>query len=215
MDEMKRITSQEMKEIMDDRFPIDNVIDYHGLELHVKRVIPVAVMKTIVESVTSSCFNSETGEYMPEFKEFAINLCIVQAFTNIELPEDRDEQYRLLFSTDLMAHIIPAIDSDVLDNMTRAIYERCNVINDANRVAFEHELMTVMQSVTQIADGIDGLFSGLSQSDIQNLVHAIGANGIDEEKLVKAVVSEQNRLRGEEDGNVTPFPFAGTVKQEE
>lgn len=215
MNENKMITYSMMAEIMNDYFPTESIIDYRGMELRVRHVVPVAVMKTIVDNVTSGCFDKETGEYMPEFKEFGLKLCIVEAYTNVELPGDIEAQYNLLYNSDLMENIIPAVSAEQLDEIERAIRDRCRVINDANRVAFEHELAAAMQSVTQIAESFAGLFDGISQGDIQNLVKAIGTNGIDEEKIVKAVVSEQNALRGENEASITPLPLAdGEDKKE-
>ena len=195
MDEMKRITIENMAEVISDRFPNEQHIDYYGNDLVVKWALPFYIVKALVASIADSCFDNETGVYTPENKDFAVRLCVVGAYTNVDIPADPEEQYTLLYGTDLIRYVFSAINPDQLDVIMKSVDERCKDRFDARRNAMEREFELFMDGAKQLLDSVAGLFDGVSQDDMKKMIGAIGENGIDEEKIVKAVVAEQNKLR--------------------
>ncbi len=199
MDEMKRITIENMAEVISDRFPNEQHISYYGNDLVVLRVIPFYAVKALVTSISDACFDKDTGEYIPENRDFATRLCIVGAYTNVDVPEDTESQYAMLYGSDLIDHVYAAISNDQLDTIIRSVTERCKDRSDARAAAMEREFNSFMDSANQFLNSIAGLFDGVSQDDLKKMISAIGEGGIDEEKIVKAVVAEQNKLRDEHD----------------
>lgn len=202
MDEMKRITIENMAEVISDRFPNEQHIDYYGNDLVVKWAIPFYMVKALVSSIANSCFDKETGTYTPENKDFAVRLCVVDAYTNVDIPDDPEDQYTLLYGTDLIRYVFAAINPDQLDVIMKSVDERCEDRFDARRNAMEREFETFMDGAHRLLDSIAGLFDGVSQDDLKKMIGAISDGGIDEEKIVKAVVAEQNKLRSEASGEV-------------
>ena len=202
------ITFDKISEIKADYFPDESVVDYHGEELIVKRVIPFNLFCLIVRHVTDLCFNPETMEYMPEKLEFAIRLCVADAYTNISFPGDTEEQYGILYGTDLWDVLMDYISTSQYADMCNAIHSAISVRNNANRAMFEREIQMITSQVEQLGQDLAGIFNGVSANDVKNLVSAIGNGGVDEEKIVQAVVAEQNKLRGDASGEVIQFPLA-------
>ena len=202
MSEQKMISVEKMDEIMKDYFPAETVIDYHGQELVVYRTVPFIVFCDMVRKIAGACFNPDTGEYMPEVREFATRASVMEAYTNIRVPQNPEHQYQMLYCTDLWDIIINAISGSQYLDLDTSIDERIRVRNDANRVEFESEVQRVVDTITQTGEQITEIFQNVSADDLQNLVGAIENGAVDENKLVQAVVSEQNKLRKENEAPV-------------
>lgn len=201
--EMKMISIEKMDEIMNDYFPAEETVDFHGEELTVQKRIPFALVCEMVKKVADSCFN-EDGEYSPEVRDFAMKLCCVEAFTNVRLPENNVEhQYQIINRTDLWFRMLQVIDPYQMDEINNAIQDRIDARLDANRAAFEHDVNRMLDAVNDVGKQVSDLFNNVSTEDIQKLVAALGEHGVDEEKIVQAVVAEQNKAREAKTEEVT------------
>ena len=195
--EMKMISIEKMDEIMNDYFPTEETVDFHGEELTVQKRIPFALVCEMVKKVADACFD-DNGEFSPEVRDFALRLCCVEAYTNVRLPEDNVEhQYEIVGRTDLWSIMLRVIDSDQMDEINNAIQDRIDARLDANRAAFEHDVNRMLDAVNEVGKQVSDLFNNVSTEDIQKLVGALGEHGVDEEKIVQAVVAEQNKAREE------------------
>lgn len=193
--EMNMISIEKMDEIMNDYFPAFEVVDFHGEELTVQKRIPFALVCEMVKKVADACFD-ENGEFSPEIRDFALRLCCVEAYTNVRLPEDNVEhQYEIVGRSDLWSIMLRVIDSDQMDEICNAIQDRIDARLDANRAAFEHEINKLTQALDEMGKQVTELFGSVSPEDLQALLGAIGEHGVDEEKIVQAVVAEQNKAR--------------------
>lgn len=209
MDEKKMISAEQMDEIIEERFPGYGVVDYYGQELIVSRLVPFEVFSGIVRKVIDACFSEGTGEYLPENKEFALRMCVVEMYTNVRMPKDVEKLYGILYGTDLYEKVLGEISGYQYEAMIDAIDAGIEARNNANRRLFEHELQEAMEQFAQIGQSVQELFSSISPESVRKMVDAIGEHGIDEEKLVQAVVAEQNRIRGEgAEAEVIRFPAA-------
>lgn len=193
--EMKMISIEKMDEIMNDYFPAAETVDFHGEELTIQKRIPFALVCEMVKKVADACFD-ENGEFSPEVRDFALRLCCVEAYTNVRLPEDNVEhQYEIVGRSDLWYVMMREIDQDQMNEINNAIQDRIDARLDANRAAFEHEVNKMLDAVNEIGKQVSDLFNNVSTEDIQKLVGALGEHGVDEEKIVQAVVAEQNKAR--------------------
>lgn len=209
MAEQKIIAAEKMMEIMNDRFLSEETIDYYGEELVVKNTIPFEIFCIIVRKVSDICFNKDTGEYMPENLDYAVRLCVIDSYTNVDLPESTEEKYQLIYRTDIWETVMPYINREQFNSLVSAIRNAIDVRNEANRALFDRDINLVLEQINSLGEQVNGMFANITEDDMKALVNAIGNGGIDEGKIVKAVVEEQNRIRGaEKDGEVIPFPAA-------
>jgi len=214
-DEQKMISVSKIDEIMEDRFQNIEIVDYYGEELAIHKVVSFAVFAEIVRRVSDVCFYPDTGEFLPERMEFAIRLCVINAYTNVRLPEDTEHQYSIIYRTDLWDTVSRYISMAQYNAMVNAIQDTVCVKNDANKAEFDRAVNEVLTQISEVGSQLNEIFGSVSSDDIQNLVNAISAGRIDEEKIVKAVVAEQNKLRGDmTGGEVIAFPTA-EIKQDD
>lgn len=194
----KKVTYETIREAMNDHCPQVEILDWHGVEITVQKIVPFLTMKEIVEDVAGACFNDDTGEYMPELMDIALRICVIDAYTNIVLPGDPEEQNRILYGTGLWSGVSELIDEDQFNAIELAVSRRVKARLDVNRAEFEHELNAMTNALSEAGKQINDLFAGVNADDLQKLVAALGEHGVDEEKIVQAVVAEQNKLREEQ-----------------
>ena len=206
----ENISFEKIEEVMNDHFPLTDSIDWHNIEIEFMSCIPFAAASKLIQDVADACFTDD-GDYMPEVMNFALRAGVIGLYTNIELPTDADAMNRLLFGTDLWDRVTLVIDEAQLGMIEQSINRRIKARLDTNKAEFERGVRQVLDGMAQLADQMNGLFDGVSNDDLKNMITAIGENGIDEGKLVQAVVAEQNKTRD----NVVEFPAAAEEPDEE
>lgn len=193
----KKIAYETIQEAINDHCPRVELLDWYGITITVQKIVSFKKMSEIVQRVAAACFGQEDGSYMPEVMNTALRLCVFEAYTNIELPDDMDEQNFLIFGSGLWDYVTALIDADQLGTIELAINRRVKARLDTNRAEFEHAVNTVVESIAALSEQMSGLMDGVTPEDIRTMISAIGENGIDEAKIVQAVVAEQNRAREE------------------
>ena len=196
----QKIAYETIQEAINDYCPRVELLDWCGIEITVQKVIPFHLVTEIVRKVADACFQEDTGEYMPEMMDIATRMYVFGLYTNIELPEDPDEQNLLLFGSGLWNKVAALINEDQLDAIELAANRRVKARLDTNRAEFEHEVNTVVESIAELSQQMSSLMDSVTPDDIRKMVAAVGENGIDEAKIVQAVVAEQNKARAENDG---------------
>lgn len=194
---------EKIEEIMNDYFPVVNYVEWNGTEIEVHSHIPYVLAREIVRKVADACFNDD-GEYAPEVMGLAFRICVVESYTNIAMKEDPEWQNRLMYGTNLWDVVTAAISDDQLGMMEQSINRRIKARLDTNRAEFEHGVNEVINGMQQLSEQFNSMMAGVEPDDLKRMIQAIGENGIDEGKIVQAVVAEQNKARD----NVVVFPAA-------
>lgn len=204
-------------EAVQDKYGESVIVEFLGNEIQVRRFVPYDKFCAVVNGVADSCFDRESGEYHPENRAFATMLAVAAVYTNLEIPEDTDEQYKLLYGGGLYELISAYIDDGQYKDLCMAIKAKIEAINNANYALFRSEIDKALAAMQDMVESVDEnmrkMLSGLDDGDIRRMVQAIGEHGIDEERLARSVVAEMNARREEkgpapegDSGNVIPFP---------
>lgn len=215
MGKTSRISINNLDEIAK-KYDNEVVVDWNGFELHIKTLLSLDEMLAFVGSVARSCFDGDTGEYLPEVLEFAIRNNIVDRYSNVALPENLEHQYRLLYQTDIVDTIFEHIDRRQFDDMSTALSQKIKHLAEANVQMLAGRVNDTINAMNQFVDGFKGIFDSVDANDIQKIVDAISQGRVDEEKLMSAYMErrthdaepaqeEQGEI-GEPEFKVIPFP---------
>lgn len=169
-------------------------LSINDVEVQIKRFLSLSEVQEMVNTVVEVCVDTETGEYIPEVKDFLIRLETVILYSNITLPNDVEKQYVLLYSTYAFNTILDNIDTTqfkiILDAIDEKIKFNLSTINSTLTSKF-NELSNEMKSYME---NTSKLFSETNPSDISKLVSNLSSiNKIDEDKVVKAVFDAQKQ----------------------
>lgn len=138
-------------------------------------------------SVTSSCIGDE-GEYIPEAYDYAVRSCVIGFYTNVDLPENNDERYALLYNTPLYKLVMSKINRQQFNAIKKSIDDRIDYMIKSNIKKFEEQLAQVVQMLESVSKQSSAMFDGVDAETLNQFVKKVSdMKNLDEEKLVKAV----------------------------
>ena len=168
---------------------------WEGIEIKAKKFLNVYEMKVMFDGIFERCFSSTDQTYQPEYRDFAERACTVAVYSDVTLPESVDDQYDLMYKTDLYYAVIEHIDPMQRGALLDAIDEKIKETIDyrANQVVKTAE--DTMNYVSNLLDGFKEMFDGIDPNELSGMIKAISENGIDEKAIVDAVIDKNNKAK--------------------
>jgi hypothetical protein len=192
----KKISITTLEKTMADYVPT-TTFEWRGIEITVNKTLSLEDMMLFVNNVTSLCFRESDGEYLPEIKDCVIKSCIVELYTNLTLPSNISRKYDLLYRTDVINAIVEHINQVQFREIIDAIDCKIDNVAQANIEVTNRQITELYTTFNSLQERIEGIFSGVTQEDLVNLVSAMGNGAIDEEKLVQAYKKSHKLVDGE------------------
>lgn len=162
-------------------------VNWHDEALEIKHRLNLTEVVWFVNQVIKDCFGSDMTEYRPEVKQFAIDRATIAVYTNVTLPVNMEKQYELIIGTDLIEAALCEIDENQYSDLLDAVDEKIDMLIDANIA----ELNKLTKTVSESANVMNDMMSGVSAGDMDTLLKAISDGKLDEEKLMKAYYAEK------------------------
>lgn len=174
-----------------------------GVEIVIRRSLPLMSVMQFVEDVVSSVIDKENGSYIPEVKEFAIHSAVLTQYANFNLPKSAESQYDLIYNTDALDQVMGVINgrqfNEILDAIDRRIEHELSIIENAVAVR-SHDLL---QKFDDMVEKFDSMVSGISSEEFGSIMKNIASmQNIDEKSLAQAVLGIKNNP----DEKVVVFP---------
>jgi hypothetical protein len=158
-----------------------------------KRFLPLAGALAFVENVAEGCFDAETGEYLPQAKEFAVRCEVLTRYGGLKLPEDMEARYAFAFHSFAAKRVLWRVDRKQIKALRAAADEKIRFKLALFASAASLKTAELLQSFEALSSAFETLFAGLSAADVSAFAKAVGAiKRLDEQKLVQAVLKAQN-----------------------
>lgn len=193
----KKISIASFDKIMKETYTPVQTIEWNGKEITIKHTLPFKEMLVFVDSVTKSCFVSDTGTYLPEVKVFAIKCCVLEMYANFTLPSNVEHRYELVYNTDAFDVVLQHINIKQFNEIIDAISEKVENIAQANIENINTQMQEVYSAFDNLQKQFNSIFAGVNAEDISNFMGAISNSGLDETKLVKAYAEQGKAKDGE------------------
>lgn len=167
----------------------------------VRRVLPLADVMQFVADVVSLCVDTETGEYLPEVRAFAIRSCVLTMYGNFTLPDDPEKQYDLLYNTDVFERVLAQVDLTQYHEILRAIDEKiAHEVAMLQSVAVR-QAVELTSAMNKFIQANEAMFGSINSDDMNALVKNLSTVGkLDEEKVAKAVLNATYQTDAGKDG---------------
>lgn len=198
MAKMKKISVNAFEKAMKDTYTPTETFDWNGIEVTVKKNLSLKEMLEFVDSVVKSCFTKDTNTYMPEIKDFAIKVCILEKYANFTMPRSVESQYALIYNTDAVECVLNHIDVRQFCEINTAITVKTEHIAQANIEAVNTHMNELYNAFNVLQTKVANLFDGISGDDIQAVASAFANGALSEEKLVKAYLNQAAPEPGEQ-----------------
>ena len=192
MAKMKKVSIRSIEEAVEGKTQDTTTVEFNGLEINVKRILPFYDMIRFVRDVVSGCFADETGRYMPEVFPFMIRLCVLAYYTNVNIPQKVEKQYELSYTTGLYETIIDNIDKTQFNDICNAIYNSIEHSAEANINEIHTQFISIQSTFRELVEQFKEVFSGIDTNELKNVIDSITDRGIDEGKLIRAYIDNKN-----------------------
>ena len=190
---MDKISIEAIRNVLNENDKNVITVDWYGEELRIKRSLGAAEMMRFVKDVVDACYTSD-GEYMPEARSFAERMLTFAYYTNFELPEDTEERFAVIYSKIMSTtydQLMCEIDEEQYDEMIYAVSQKIRYRNDVSRQAMEDEIRSATDTLNGLVSLFTDMVEGIEPGDLQKVIAALGENGIDEKKLIEAIVGNK------------------------
>lgn len=94
----KPISSSSLKRIIGNVYDKHVNASWHSMNLHIKRLLTVREYLDVIAEVIGMCTNSN-GEFAYPLLEFAFKCCIIRAYAYVELPDNLDDLYSVVYES--------------------------------------------------------------------------------------------------------------------
>jgi len=180
-----RVSVRSVDDVIKEKYDNTATIQWNEIDIEVKHSLSFVDMLSFVKNVVEGCFEEASGTYMPELKPFLIKICTLAFYTNVAIPQNVNKKYELIYRTDIFDAVIKQVDRAQFTDMCNAIDENIDVIINAGRKELE--------KLNRVVEEIESVFSGIDGDTLKNLADALGDGGIDEEKLMKAIIDSKQK----------------------
>ena len=187
--ETNKISTEALEQVLEATYTPVSTTEWNGLELMVRRTITLAETMEFVKFVTDICFADETNEYIPEVRDYAIKLFILEHYTNLELPKETENKYAIIYQTDIIPTVLNMLDGQQFNDIIRAIDTKLDYMAESNIEAITKHMNEAMALIENFGKQFSELFGGVDQESMTKIVDSL-ANGIDEGKMMDAYLAK-------------------------
>lgn len=190
----KRISITTLDKIMKEKCTSTKSVIWNDVEITVQRTLPYIDVLNFVNLVVRSCFDTETNEYFPEIKAFAIRCCVLEKYANFSLPSNIERRYDLVYNTDAYETVIQHINANQFNEILDAIDKKVENLANANVAAINKQINTIYNMFNSLQEQFNEIFSGITPEDASKFMQTIADGKFDEEKLVQAYMAQSKEV---------------------
>lgn len=199
MAKIKKVSITAFDKIVDESYVPSNSIEWHGIELIIKRTLSFSEMMTFVNKVVQTCFSEEDGTYLPEVRDFMINSCVLEMYGNFAIPSNIEHLYSLIYCSDAVQTVLGNVNRFQFDEIVDAIDRKIEYLAQSHIDTITKQAEALYASVENLQQQLADVFSGVKAEDMKKMIGAISNSQIDEEKLVAAYIDQKRNI--DTDGN--------------
>lgn len=166
-------------------------INWRGIPIQITKHLSLEGMLSFVENVVSNCFAYDTGAYIPEARDFITRCAILESYTNLTLPDDINEKYDVVYSSNIVSFVLQQIDQGEFNSICTAIEKKIDNLAQSNIEALTKQMNEVVAGFNTLEQNLSNIFNGIDNETIAKVAGAIVKGGFDEDKLVKAFMAER------------------------
>lgn len=93
---------------------------WHTSEIIVKQILTISEYMSVVNNILKDC-QAPDGSIVPELSDFAIRANIISAYGFIQMPEDIETLFYVVYSSDLYETICSAVNKAQLEAIKQSV----------------------------------------------------------------------------------------------
>ena len=186
--------------------PIQTV-SFGDLQIEVKNTIGLIPTMQLIKEVVEACFTTDDvtkiTSYVPYYKELILKKCLIEYYTNLELPSNLKEIYEWFKTSDILDcldNINPKQYSEIIISIDEMIeFRKQEIIADkSNDILIEltNSVNTLTNSFGFVFDNLNGVISAIGEqiksanfSDLISKFLPMGLNEDDDKEDYRPEIS--------------------------
>lgn len=102
-------------------------ITWHTSELYVRTFLPYSEYQQLISNIVNGCI-TKSGDIVFDAVDFSIRLNIVMSYALVDLPEDIEELYYIVYESDLYDTVCSFINKGQIESVRMAVMARLGLI---------------------------------------------------------------------------------------
>lgn len=119
MNEIFTITAEQL--LRESNAPSTTTMLWRGHPVTITPLLPLSEVTQFVNSVMSGCYNDKLDAMMPEMKDFGFRVNAIMRYAHVDMPDDIDKQYEIVYNTDIFEKVISHVNAAQLRSIEDAI----------------------------------------------------------------------------------------------
>lgn len=120
MSDSKRGLTKDLLSAVVSNMPEHKTVVWRGTAFAVRTVLTARDASRLFDGVMTACYDRGRDLFFPEMADFAFRAGVLVWYAGAELPENIEEQYRLVYGTDLYDKVRAEISGAQVDALRRA-----------------------------------------------------------------------------------------------
>lgn len=179
----EKVVNVDVKSLMKKKSKVKNV-DVFGEQVAVKTEISLSDRLSIADSVFTACFVD--GTYYPALFDYMFRLFVIEYLTNIEIPNDKDEQEFMSLHSGIYERITEFVNPDEL-------YELRVACSDQISIAIRNQQKSFDDLFEMIDRWLSNIGESLNAHDMDQMVQAL-TNTMNDPKKIATAASEYKKM---------------------
>ena len=101
--------------------PKEKLIMWHGVAITVKTFLTLEEVTIFIQKVIDISYDAATHDCLSEIADFAIRTTVLSMYGNVEMPDNTDELYELVYRIDIYDAIVAVINQGQFNAILKAI----------------------------------------------------------------------------------------------
>jgi len=195
----KKVSVSQLKKLIT---PVEEtVVDVCGLQVKVKPILTFADTIGFTSEAVRSIIDEVDENVAYELYDFIIKSLTLKYFTNISLPNDINEQYQLVYETQLFNNVVQAIDDKFYTNLIKAVNNKIQfeLQKIQNHIKVKSDLYISqikdeVQKMLNVYNTIAELYQNTDPDMVNTLIpKLVNLPKLDEKEIVKAVIESRSQ----------------------
>ena len=186
-----------------------------GVEMTIRETLPLREMLQFVADVVASCFEEESGDYIPEMREFAIKAHLLTSYANFHLPANIEKQYQYIYQLEQRLQVSQQIIAQINQAQYREILAAIEERIQYQIATAAQQSQAVLSKLSDYLQQSQALFGEMNGADLAALAQNLAAlPQMDETTLVQAVLAAEKKQEAVQESTPT-LSHDQVVKTEE
>ena len=175
---------------------------WEGIDVTMRHSLPFIDMLNFSNEVVDSCFTPD-GDFVPSVFDFAIKSGVLVYYANFTLPDNIENRYALIYSTNAFNFVMEYINTTQLNEIINASKKKISYLCNRDLLAVRSKLNELIAVFDGMQNQTTRMLENLSEEEMITLLNSISTSGsLSEEKIVDAYIDKARQSLEPQEGGI-------------